>query len=116
MARSTSDGRRILLHAVTEPEFQDWVLRVAERGGWCAFHILRSDDVTMGVHTLRNSDHLDSHGWPDLVLARDGVVLYRELKTDDGRLSRHQKRWGRTLPNWDVWRPSDEERILAELE
>jgi len=111
----TTPGRRQLLRAVTEAEFQRWVEAVAERNGWCTYHVRRSDDVSTGVHTLRNSDHLDSHGFPDLVLARDKVVLFRELKTDTGVVSRHQKHWGRVLPDWDVWRPSDEERILAEL-
>ena len=53
----------------------------------------------------------DGKGFPDLVLAGAGGILYRELKTDAGRLRPEQVVWLRTLKSAgasaDVWRPAD---------
>ena len=50
-------------------------------------------------------------GFPDLVIAGPGGVLFRELKTEKGRLTVHQERWGNILAasgaDIGVWRPSD---------
>lgn len=58
-------------------------------------------------------------GWPDLVLCRDGVLIFRELKTDTGRLSPEQRRWISDLAECGmdvaVWRPADWPRIEATL-
>ncbi len=62
----------------------------------------------------------DGKGFPDLVLVGSGV-LYRELKTDAGRLRPEQVVWLRELKaagqDADVWRPADlhSGRIEAEL-
>lgn len=49
----------------------------------------------------------------------DRGVLYRELKSDRGRLSMEQEAWGDLLVragcDWAVWRPSDWSQIEAEL-
>ena len=48
-------------------------------------------------------------------------VIYRELKTEAGRLTREQEEVGRRLQragaNWRVWRPSDllSGQLLREL-
>jgi hypothetical protein len=59
-------------------------------------------------------------GWPDLVLVHpDRGVLYRELKSDRGRLSPDQEAWGDLLTragcDWQVWTPSDWSAIEATL-
>lgn len=50
-------------------------------------------------------------GFPDLVLARGGRVLFVELKTDRGRLTGHQQAWHEQLRGAAVefylWRPQD---------
>lgn len=59
-------------------------------------------------------------GFPDLVLV-GSRILYRELKTQVGKLTAEQQNWGDRLlrggGNWDVWRPEHMEsgRILREL-
>jgi hypothetical protein len=61
-------------------------------------------------------------GWPDLALCGDNGFLLRELKTEKGRLTRDQQKWGSRLRNaavsWDVWRPDDLQsgRIQRELQ
>ncbi len=59
-------------------------------------------------------------GFPDLVLC-GSRLLYRELKTQVGKVTAEQEKWGTRLKcagqSWDVWRPGDLEsgRILREL-
>lgn len=49
-------------------------------------------------------------GWPDWVIV-GGRILYRELKTQQGRVSSEQQRVGYLLQaagaDWAVWRPTD---------
>lgn len=51
-----------------------------------------------------------SPGWPDLAICGKRM-LFRELKSDTGRLTKAQHEWGVTLgvagQDWDVWRPAD---------
>lgn len=60
-------------------------------------------------------------GWPDLVIA-GRRLLFRELKRENGKVTRAQHDWGITLgiagQDWDTWRPSDlaSGRIQKELE
>lgn len=52
----------------------------------------------------------DGKGFPDLVIVGAGGILYRELKTDVGRLRPEQVVWLRTLgrvADAGVWRPAD---------
>ena len=59
-------------------------------------------------------------GFPDLVLVRDGVLAFIELKSESGKLTESQTRWLEALkqvPNVDVfvWRPSDLETAYTYL-
>lgn len=88
----------------TEKQFQAQVIDVAKIYGWAVFHAFDS----------RRS----SAGFPDLVLVRDRV-LFRELKTDEGKLTLHQSVWGTQLEkagsDFAVWRPSMLNEICKEL-
>lgn len=61
-------------------------------------------------------------GWPDLALCGARRMILRELKTETGKLTPEQERWGLMLrhagQDWDVWRPADlhSGRIQRELE
>lgn len=85
---------------MSEREFQGIVLELAQLHGFeLAYH----------THDSRRS----APGFPDLVLvsSRRGRVLFRELKTDVGRISPQQRAWltGLTAGGADagVWRPAD---------
>lgn len=85
---------------MSEREFQGIVLELAGLHGFeLAYH----------THDSRRS----APGFPDLVLvsSRHGRVLFRELKTDVGRISPQQRVWieGLTAGGADagVWRPAD---------
>lgn len=61
-------------------------------------------------------------GWPDLALCGPRGFMLRELKTEKGKVTPDQERWGHLLrqagQNWAVWRPADlhSGRVQAELE
>jgi hypothetical protein len=98
---------------VTEKQFQRQVTDLAHKLGWASYHTYLS---------IRSAP-----GFPDLVLARakpngDGIagrVLFRELKTDRGKLTDQQEGWLDLLnlcgQNARVWRPADWESIVEEL-
>lgn len=58
-------------------------------------------------------------GFPDLICARGGRVLYLELKTTRGRLTADQERWRDTLraagQDWRLVRPADLQALYEEL-
>ncbi len=105
-----------------EPEsaFHSEVVALARLTGWRAGHF-RKVLVKNGRRSYwaTPTDGPDGNGWPDVVLARSGAVLFRELKTDGGTLSPDQTEWGQLLLSagldWKVWRPGDRDLIVAEL-
>ena len=99
------------LLAWTEAELQATVLALAGRGGWHRWHTVISRFIPRG----REGDLLIDKGFPDLVLARNGTVIFAELKRQKGRVTPEQKEWLELLGGV-VWRPSDMpeiEKILA---
>jgi hypothetical protein len=110
-----------------EAAFQRHVESLASMLGWRSFHVSDSRKVTKrGVVGDRRIK-----GFPDLVLIKPLAghrhagspaadrVLFRELKTDTGRLSPEQREVLEQLAaagaNVDVWRPADLGRIEQEL-
>lgn len=89
---------------MTERQFQSQIIMVAKQSGWEVYH----------TYDSRRS----APGFPDLVLVRDRV-LFRELKTDTGRVSKAQANWGNALTaagaDFKVWRPRDLKSIIKEL-
>jgi len=61
---------------VTEKAFMDTILQAAELCGWYAYH----------THDSRRS----TAGFPDLVLIKPPRVVFLEVKSQRGRLSRDQ--------------------------
>ena len=91
--------------SITEKKFMSQIIRIAKAYGWICYHTFDS----------RRSEP----GFPDLVLVRE-TVLFRELKTDDGKLTPEQKAWGDKLrnagANYAVWRPSMAQEITKEIQ
>ena len=89
---------------MTEKQFQAQIVKFAKMQGWMVYHTFDS----------RKSEP----GFPDLMLAKDRI-LYRELKSEDGKLTFYQKRWGDRIRqaggDWEVWRPSQIKAIYEEL-
>jgi len=95
---------------MTEARFQSVVVAAAKREGWLVYHTKYS----LG----------SSPGYPDLHLVHPGrgLSMFRELKTETGKLSEHQQKWIEALraagADVDVWRPLDwfERHIDAQLD
>jgi hypothetical protein len=89
----------------SESEWQRMVTEIAHTCGWSVFHWQDSRRTTPG--------------WPDLALIQAPQFMLVELKTDEGRLSRHQKNVLSALHECGlevhVWRPSDERDVRARL-
>jgi hypothetical protein len=92
---------------MTEAALLQAVRDLARLHGFDSYHTYRSDR--------------SEPGFPDLVLMRPPLLLFRELKTDRGRLTIPQRRWIEELiacgQDAAVWRPADLRggRIAAEL-
>jgi hypothetical protein len=96
---------------VTEDEWKSWVLDVARWHHWLVSHF-RPARTERGWRTPLEGNA----GYPDVTLARGGVVLIRELKSDRGRLAPEQQAWLEALgPLGGVWRPRDRDLVLATL-
>jgi hypothetical protein len=114
----TTTGRTILLRHTSEANFEAWVVREAERNGWHGHHVRQSLAVVQGVHTQRQHGHSDAHGQPDWLFWKDDEpLLFVELKSWEGKLSKDQQRvhgeFARTNPPTIVqlWGPQDEDVI-----
>lgn len=81
---------------MTEQELQQAIIDLCQWRGLAVYH----------THDSRRSQP----GFPDLVIA-GARVLFRELKSDRGKLTAEQAAWGGRLlragADWSVWRPAD---------
>ena len=83
---------------MTEAELKAIVVDMAHAFGWLVFSL----PMIKNMRPVK-----DAIGYPDLTLAKDKRVLFVELKTETGALSREQMRWMRELPGYYVVRPHD---------
>ncbi len=92
--------------AWSERQFLDAVIEAASASGWLVAHF-RPAQTEKGWRTP-----MQGHpGFPDLVLARDGVVIFAELKSEKGRVSAEQQKWIAATHGY-LWRPSDWKQIV----
>lgn len=97
--RSRLTPEQQLDRSVSEDDLQDAILGKAHFTGWLCYHVRQSKAGVVQGDT----------GFPDLVLARGGRVVYAELKDELGQLSPAQERWRDALlptQEWYLWRPS----------
>lgn len=96
---------------LSEEDLQARILQAAELYGWRAAHF-RPARTAKGWRTPMSGHP----GLPDLVLARDGVVLLAELKSRRGQPTDDQKLWLDALgAHARLWRPADWPAIQNEL-
>ena len=98
----------------TEADFQATVVELATFAGWRIMHVRRS--------TERGNRWVTStsiSGWPDLTIWKPGRLLFAELKTESGRLTKHQRDVLQSLAEAGadvrIWRPSDWPEIESTL-
>jgi hypothetical protein len=108
-------NQRIQAGRISERELMKAVIACAERLGWVVAHI--NDDLyALAAREGRQDALVGAKGLPDLVLARNGVTLLVELKSERGRVRPEQAAWIEASGGY-VWRPShwlagDVERVL----
>ena len=85
---------------MTEKEFQNSIIELVQIHGWLCYH----------THDSRRS----SPGFPDLVLAKSGTVLFVEVKTDTGSLTNDQIVWLKAT-HGVIWRPKHWKVIVKSL-
>lgn len=96
-----------------EADFQRIIVSVAQYFGWMVTHFRAAMNQSGRWSTPMQGDK----GFPDTVLARDGVVIFAELKTNKGRVSAEQRSWLNHLGEQGrLWRPRDWSLILEELQ
>lgn len=76
-----------LISSMSEDELLTAIVEAAQYRGWLVHHIRRSDKAVQQGNP----------GFPDLVLARNGTVVFFELKSMNGRATGHQEEWLREL-------------------
>ena len=101
-----------MTHQLSEEDFQDRILKTAELYGWRCIHHRPARRTDGGWRTA-----MQGHpGFPDLVLARDGVVIVAELKSARGQPTADQWLWLEALGDHArLWRPQDWPAIQNEL-
>ena len=113
--RRRKDPLHQWLASKPEIAFQRELLDTAGYLGWMRFHDhdARRDNESAGV----------DRGFPDSVLVHpdQGRLLFAELKTERGRLSKDQERWLealRRVRSIEVysWKPRDWDRVLRVLQ
>lgn len=98
-----------MARAMTEDELLLAITEAATLTGWRWHHVRRSDVALQ----------MGSAGFPDLVMARDGAILFLELKAEAGVVTTAQREWiaaldgGNTRVTAAVIRPGDLDRVLA---
>lgn len=101
--------------SLTEAVFQRHTTELATLTGWRWMHVRRSVRGETGGWTTATTEP----GWPDLVLWRPGQLLFRELKSDTGKLTEPQRDLLLSLraagADVEVWRPSDWPLIETKL-
>ena len=101
------NDRLFLPSAPLEWQFQREVVRFAEEHGWLVHYSIAAHRRGM-LRTQQGG----ANGFPDLVLARDGVVLLAELKVGRRRLTGGQREWAAAGgASAVVWRPADAAEI-----
>lgn len=91
---------------MTEAQFTQAVIDLAHAHKWRVAHFRPA----LTKKGWRTPVQADGAGFPDLVLARRGVVVFAELKTESGALTRNQMDWAEAMPTF-FWRPSDWPKI-----
>jgi hypothetical protein len=84
---------------MTENQLKKYVLTEAYKQGWLVYHVVQDSHSHKG----------GGSGYPDLTLARDGSVMFMELKQEKASPTAEQWAWYEALGRhaWHLIRPSD---------
>ena len=90
-----------------EQAFTDAVVDLFKAYGWRVMHMRGNTHRLIQGH----------HGYPDLTCAKDGRVLFAELKMPKGKVTEEQYAWiaalnGGGMEIVHIWRPEDWDYIV----
>jgi hypothetical protein len=98
--------------SMSEEDLTATVIELAHFHHWLVFHPRPARGRGGEWRTATQGDV----GMPDLVLARGGVILLIELKTQRGRLSHEQTAWALAAgEHYRLIRPADLDALRKEL-
>lgn len=108
---------------LSEAQFQAQVIELAERCNWRVAHF---HDSRRSIGNGRMVGDSQAAGFPDLVLVRDGRLVFAELKRDGQNATEVQEQWllalsdveeraGGSVVHVAVWRPADWDVIVKRL-
>jgi hypothetical protein len=109
----------LLEQHMTEGDWLTQVVDYAHLRGWLVSH-QRPGRTSNGWRTAIQGDA----GFPDLVMVREGRVIFAELKSQRGRVGEAQKPWLEELAKVSIeasnvvvalWRPGDWEAVREAL-
>lgn len=96
----------VLTKAMTEDELLTAITGAATYLGWRWVHYRRSDLAQMQGHS----------GFPDVVLAKEGRVIFLELKSRTGKLRPDQYAWANAIgEQWHGAWPANLDEVIAML-
>lgn len=85
-------GTSVLPDTMSESEFTSKIIGLCRQTGWKVTHFKAAPNRT--GRGRKYITHLEGHkGYPDLTMARDGVVIFAELKSAKGSLRAEQREW-----------------------
>lgn len=100
---------------ILERDFQEQVIHFAQLNGWRVAHF-RPARTEKGWRTPVQAN---GQGFPDLVLTRRDRLVFAELKSDTGTVTREQAAWldalAATGAETHVWSPDDWPAVAATL-
>ena len=98
-----------------EREFTDMIINLAKLYRWRVVHFRPARLMRHGQESWGTAIQGDK-GFPDLIMARSGIVLHCELKTESGSLGVGQPEWAKEIgSSYRLWRPRDWDTIVKEL-
>lgn len=110
----TPSARQGLDRMMSEAGFQEAVIQLAELTGWRCMHVRAVTDQRGRTRTPTTTV-----GWPDVTLWRPDRLMFRELKTEAGRVTVEQRDVLDSLAaagaDVAVWRPSQWDEIETTL-
>lgn len=104
-----------------EADYQQAIIDAARIYGWLVAHFRPARVRRGGREIYETPVAADGKGFPDLVLvhSKQKRALFIEVKSDAGKLTPDQKKWGEMLTEagaeYEVWRPRDWHHVLAVL-
>lgn len=111
MTRRTVATMADLLASISEADWTATVIQIAHDNHWLVHHCRPARRADGTWSTPIQGDV----GFPDLVLVRNGEIIFAELKSENGGLSDEQKLWLAVLEGADMdpqlWRPRDRKLV-----